>query len=250
MEEHKMRIKCPNCHKSYTYKLSGQVQKRMREMELEAGRPCVVWIGCLHCPVFLEIDFSMDKIHQLPGRSEEVRNMAGRIGIVVDLTFTEEVIEMVDGLNKTGDQLMRQGNPLAAKAKFEEAIRLRKHEPQSWYNLGVYWLQARDLKRAEEAFRHATRFDDQFVNAWNNLGMVLVELNRLNEADACFDKGINVADYAKCYYGKGLVALKRGDIPRAHKWFTLAAERGHNLAGIYLQKLGRLNPKSESKVIY
>lgn len=223
------RFECPVCHEAFRYEPSSQVRQRLRESELTSARPFAVWIECPHCPAHLQVDLSKGSARRLT--ADEVSDELVIGGVLWDRTFTERIKDKVEKLNREGDRLTRQGRVLAGKERFEQALKLRKHEPTSWYNLGVCLSQTGDLQGAALAFRHATDHDEKLVHAWNNLGMVLGQLDRWEEADRCFDRGIEAdPNHPKCYLGKGNAFLMRKDIPRARQHYRLALEKDPDYA--------------------
>lgn len=234
-------FECCACHEPFTYDPPSSVQERMKEMELQIGRPVRVMVECPHCPAHLYLDLATGQVSSLSGENSARDDESG--GVFWDMTLTESVKERVTDLNTEGDSLMRQGKAAAAQAKFEEAIGLRKHDPLSWYNLGVCRLQLGDVPGAQEAFRHATRHDEKFVNAWNNLGMLLLQQEQFGEAGACFEQGIAAdPDYPKCYLGMANVCVFRGDVSGARRYCMLALEKDpqYDRARLFLEQLQRL----------
>lgn len=183
-------------------------------------------VECPHCPASLYLDLTSGSVRAFT----QVRHDAADTGGVFwDMSITGTVKAKVLELNREGDRLMTAGQARAARACFLEAIRLRKHDPLSWYNLGVSCLRDREFSEAKEAFRHALRYDSRLVQAWNDLGTVLLSERQVDEASDAFDNGI-LADpgCAECYLGRGKVCSLRGDVAAAKRFFEIAVETDPN----------------------
>lgn len=219
-----VNFECHKCHEPFKYSPPRLTQERIREKELETGKPAMVAVECPHCPAIICLDLNAGKTSDID--SSEAQS----IGVVVfDMTLTENIKDKIEDLNIKGDELLHEGNISKAKKHFEKAISLRKHDPISWYNLGVCEFASGEIQRAEEAFRHSTKYNEKLVQAWNNLGMLLLQQGRLAEASDCFDSGI-AADPSlpKCYFGKGQVFRVQGDKSQARKYYELALEKDPN----------------------
>jgi len=219
-------VQCPVCSESFHYEMSPEIELRVREgMGARAAkRGQRVLLQCQHCPSSFLLDPLTGETSRFTGEDQ------GAFGSVLfDMTATEDVQRRAADLNVEGETLLAQGSVAAAQQSFREAIKLRKHDPTSWYNLGVALCQSGDLAEGEMAFRHAVEHKKDFVNAWSNLGMLLAQSGRLQEASDCFDRGIEAdPDYPKCYLGKGSICAMQGDIAGARRCFTLALEKDPN----------------------
>jgi len=148
----------------------------------------------------------------------------GRSTVFYDLMPTEKSKAEVVRLNQAGHEL-RPTDPAAAEELFRKALNLRKHDPTSWYNLGVCRYYASDLIEAVACYRHALRFEPEMKVAWNNLGSALFELGRAADAEEAFDSGIRIdPSYPKFFLGKANLAAVRGDFEQARDHLRRALE--------------------------
>jgi tetratricopeptide (TPR) repeat protein len=145
--------------------------------------------------------------------------------MVWDMSFTEKAKEQVAELNTEGDKYMAHDVP-RAEALFRKALTLRRHDPMSWYNLGVCRFKANDLEGAVQCYQHALQFDPKFLQAFNNLGTTLAYLNRLAEAEEVFDRGLAVnPNHPKFYFGKANLAVMNRNVSRARNLLKMALEK-------------------------
>ncbi len=216
-------VQCPVCHEGFHYEMSPEIALRVRESmgARSAKRGTRILIQCQHCPSGFLFDPATGETTR---DTEEGRGAFG--SVLLDLTATEDVLRRVSDLNVRGETLLMEGSVADAQETFEEAIKLRRHDPLSWYNLGVALCHLGDVSGGEAAFRHAVEHKRDFVNAWSNLGMLLAQSGRVDEASQCFDRGIEAdPDYPKCYLGKGSICAMRGEIAQARRYFSLALEK-------------------------
>jgi tetratricopeptide (TPR) repeat protein len=175
-------------------------------------------------------------------------DLADTGGVFWDMTLAESIKARVLELNKEGERLMAAGQSQDARGQFQEAIRLRKHDPLSWYHLGVSRMQNHDPSGAKEAFRHALRYDSSLVYAWNRLGAILLSEKQVTEASDAFDNGIHAdPECPECYCGKGNVCLLRGDVVEAKRFFKIARDKdpSYDKAKQAIRRLSRLPNEAE-----
>lgn len=213
---------CPVCDEPFRYEPTPQSQLVLEEMELKLGRECQVAIDCPHCPArMLLIDRRTRKARKLD--SVESTTMV-RAGLIYDIKPAEEARNEVERLNQRGHEL-HPTNSRAAEKLFREALEIRKHDPSSWYNVGVCRIDAQDPNEAVECFRHALRFQPNMETAWNNLGSILLQLGQFGEAEAAFDSGVRINPRnPKFYLGKANVAASRRDPASQRRYLKLALE--------------------------
>jgi cytochrome c-type biogenesis protein CcmH/NrfG len=92
------------------------------------------------------------------------------------------------------------------------------HQPQSWYNLGLMYLQQGSGSPALVAFQEAARLDPDLVDAHIQLGTAYLQQRRLDEAERAFRSAIAAGEDNPAGYGSlALVFLQRGETTRARQ---------------------------------
>jgi Flp pilus assembly protein TadD len=223
---------CPVCRERFDYEIPPEAYRAAAG----PGSVSLVVLFCPHCTQLLAIDPATMRIQA--ARPELAEGQA-RDTILVD-SRSGGIDQLVDQLNAEADRLL-QTDPARAEGVYRRALALRKHDPQTWYNLGVCQHRQGNLRGAVDCYRHALRFGAPLVQAYNNLGSALVQLNELAEAERCYDQGLALApDYPKFFLGKGNIAMIRGDKEAARRHFQTALQKdsGYQPAREALRLLG------------
>jgi tetratricopeptide (TPR) repeat protein len=120
---------------------------------------------------------------------------------------------------KLGEALVRAGRLDEARLQLERVVELDPlHQPQSWYNLGLMYLQQGSGSPALVAFQEAARLDPDLVDAHNQLGTAYLQHRRLDEAERAFRSAIAAGEDNPAGYGSlALVFLQRGETTRARQ---------------------------------
>lgn len=121
---------------------------------------------------------------------------------------------------ETGLSHLREGRPAVGLTSLQEAVTLDPEEPTYLNSLGLVFLDLKQLREAQEAFRKAITLDPSYAMAHHNLGVVLAESGRWEEA---------VQEYRKALAFPGAVVTVRAN---------------HNLGWAYYN-LGRLKEAEE-----
>lgn len=222
----KRRYSCPKCRETFEYQPSLRARGAIEQQELATGKPTVVMLCCIHCDANLLIDRANATAVESVMSNLDVKSMGT---IVYDMEATERAEQEVRRLLDEGDHLNQRAQVHEALAKFEAALRIRKHDPQAWFYRGVCLSTLGEVPRALEAFRHATRIDPGLKQAWNNMGFALLQAGQLQEAEAAFDEGMrHNPDYPKLYLGKANCRALAGDIKGARRLLKTALEKDPN----------------------
>jgi Flp pilus assembly protein TadD len=217
-------FECPVCHEAFRYEARGKAKDTIRDLELKYGQEIRIVIECPHCPQGLVL-FPSKGLAVIASDKVPIENEKA---IVYDKTFTEEGVRQVEMLNYEGHTLRSTDNQ-KAKQKFSAALAIRKHDPMSWYNLGVCQLYEGDLSNAEQSFRHALRFEPGHVQAINNLGSAMIMQGRVAEADDLYTQGIKINPHnPKFYLGKANVCFARKDFNGAKEQLQSALREDPN----------------------
>lgn len=216
-----MPFECFACIEAFRYEPSPSALRGIEDMELKTGRICEVMIECPHCPAVLVLNFQIGRAEILKGDRPNTESR----GLIWDMTFTEKAKEQVAELNAEGDNCIAS-DAVRAETLFRKALTLRRHDPMSWYNLGVCRFKDNDLEEAVKCYHHALQFDPTLLQAFNNLGTTLVFLGRLAEAEEIFDRGLAVdPNHPKFYLGKANLAGMKGDFSTARNLLNEALRK-------------------------
>jgi Tfp pilus assembly protein PilF len=101
-------------------------------------------------------------LHAERGRADAARDAFGR-ALVEDLSFYLAHARLAE-------LALRQNDPSAAIAEYEQAVQLRPNEGTLRVDYGVALVAAKRLPEAEAQFRRATELEPFFAKAWFDLG--------------------------------------------------------------------------------
>ena len=116
----------------------------------------------------------------------------------------------------------------AADMWFQRAIKGAGEEtPAAWYvALGQIETERGNLEQARRYYIVAVQLHPDTTAAYNNLGHVLLKLNRIDEADAVFREALaQDKTLASAAFGRGEVAVKRGQLDAAQRFYEHAAQQ-------------------------
>ncbi len=114
-----------------------------------------------------------------------------------------------------GEAMMEAGDPQAAEAFLQEAVRLDPGYAEAHEKLGVVFGQLGRLNDASAAFKRALELRED-VETRHNLGHSLARLGRLDEAVMEFEKALRLdPDHVLTHSHLGAALLVRGDTDRA-----------------------------------
>ena len=127
---------------------------------------------------------------------------------------------------KLGEALVRAQRLDEARLQFEDIVqRDPLHETRSWYNLGLIYLQQKNLIDGERALREASRLDPDLVDAHIQLGTLHLSQRRLDDAEKAFRKAIAADENNPAGYGSlATVFLQRGDVDRARQLLQIVLD--------------------------
>src|SRR5437660_1675747 len=89
-------------------------------------------------------------------------------------------------LTHAGIDLINARQPLEARARFEEAVRLDRRFVPAWVNLGIVCITLGDSASAASAFLTAAGLDPDSADAQHGLGMVATHFNEMERAELHF----------------------------------------------------------------
>jgi len=142
-----------------------------------------------------------------------------------------------------GDALYDRGQPAAALAEFEEALRLNPKDPAAYYNAANALLR---LGRRDEAighFRAALQLQPDYFDAHTNLGEAFMHAGRFPEAVKQYEAAVLMEpDLPEAYYNLGNALSQAGREPAAIRELQWAlrlrpdyAEAHNNLGNLLLR---------------
>lgn len=123
----------------------------------------------------------------------------------------------LEAQTKLSEALVRAGRLDEARLQLEEIVRQDPvHQPRSWYNLGLVYLQQRNGIKAQDAFGEASRLDPDLVDAHIQLGSAYLQQKRIKDAELAFRSAIAADENNPAGYGSlALVFLQQGETQRA-----------------------------------
>jgi tetratricopeptide (TPR) repeat protein len=107
------------------------------------------------------------------------------------------------------------GNARGAIGEYKRAVRLNKQSAVYHANLGMAYVELRDMDSARAQFTQAVRLDPTIMTRRDSGGMTLRIVQSQNFADLCFEM-------ARLY-------ARRGDVATMKMWLQKASERGLDL---------------------
>jgi tetratricopeptide (TPR) repeat protein len=142
----------------------------------------------------------------------------------------------VAALRKTFEDAVaasRAGDHDAAIAKFNEAAAAMPNCADCYYNIGVSYLQKKDEKQAEEAFKKALEMKPDYAEAAGALATLYNNQKRFDEAAAMSAKaaaggGGAGGGSADAIYNQGIILWNQGKIPEAKAKFEEALKADPN----------------------
>ncbi len=118
--------------------------------------------------------------------------------------------------NNLGGILLERGELEAARARFEEAVRLEPRYPEAQNNLGIVLERQGRRDEAVARYRAAIEADPSFADAHNNLGVALASEGRLDEALPHLREAVLIRPwFARARYNLGLALSGRGELEAA-----------------------------------
>ena len=95
---------------------------------------------------------------------------------------------------------------------YKKAIAINPKYPDAHNNLGIVYLDSKDLDNAVVHFEYAINFSDNFAEAHNNLGSTFQQKGLLEKALNSYKKSITLKpDYAQAHNNMGILLQKIGN---------------------------------------
>ena len=150
----------------------------------------------------------------------------GRPGVAEwALTQVREIDPTDPGVpNNLGVLALRRGDASAARARFEEAVKLDANFALGWANLGAVALSYRDYAAAADAYLKATQLGGASWNTHLAYGWALEGAKKPREARAEYEMTLQAKPGQEdALFGRAVALKAEGDLPGAMAAFQLVA---------------------------
>lgn len=137
--------------------------------------------------------------------------------------------------------LAYQHNALA-EVYYNRMLELRPNNRDTYYKLGMYYMENKDFNKAIETFIRCTQLDPNDAESYYNLGYIHMELGVNKEAREYFSKSIQAQPLNhRAYYARGYVWEKGGDLTNAAKDYREALKLNpqHQASRVSLERVLR-----------
>jgi len=112
--------------------------------------------------------------------------------------------------------LEKTGRFEAARASYEDALRLKPNDATAAYGMGVLFSKLKRFAEAVQWYKKAIAMNRRHKGAYLNLGAVLSQLKRRDEAIAIYVKGVQILpDDVDLRYNLGVLYYRKGQKPDA-----------------------------------
>lgn len=123
-----------------------------------------------------------------------------------------------------GLEYLRTGSPSDARRHISSALELDSRSPEAHNAMALLYRYEQDDKRAEEHFRRAVRYGDDYAVGQNNYGAFLFHQQRYREALRQFEAAANNPSYENrsvAFANKGRVLMALGEQDQALEAFAM-----------------------------
>jgi tetratricopeptide (TPR) repeat protein len=128
-------------------------------------------------------------------------------------------------VRESDKKLFNQNITLAAEY-FEEALKVKKNAPESYFQLGLCYRDLDLLVNANNAFKKALTLTPQDSAIYYQLGLVALELHVYREAETYLKNGLKVnPDHALILIALGQLYMETRQVPTAIKRLREATQR-------------------------
>lgn len=132
--------------------------------------------------------------------------------------------DYIDAIDMMGVTLALRGDTLA-KFYYQRLLDLRPNRADTYFKLGVFYMNNDQPNRAIEAYTKATQLNPRDAGSYYNLAYMHVELKLYEQAREYFTKAIQYGENPyKSYYGRGYTFEVVGDLMNARKDYRKSIE--------------------------
>ena len=120
-----------------------------------------------------------------------------------------------------GTALMAQGRTTEAISALRTSIELRP-DPETYFNLGIGYMRADDMERAEAALDNAIRLRPFMAAAWKYKGILLQSRNQSTAANSAFIRSLQLEPLDSTVYVELITLLRSmGEDDEADRFLEL-----------------------------
>ena len=120
--------------------------------------------------------------------------------------------------------LANKGDTMA-EYYYRRLIDIQPNNAETYYKLGVYYMERNQINRALEAYTQATQINPRHADSYYNMGYMMIELREFSDAKKYFTQSINAqGKNYKAYYGRGYAREMLGDVMNAEKDYKQVLE--------------------------
>jgi len=184
--------------------------------------------------------------------STKVKNVASANKEIFKSFWDQRInTEIAEDMFELGVQYINRKNLRGAREKFEEAIKLNPSFVLAHYFLGNIFATLGDLKKAETHLRIAIRLKPDYHVAYNDLGNTLAAQGNLEDSLSQYTTAIEIKpDYFEAHINLGIYWDNRGDFTKAISLFKKAIQiQPQNAEGHFILANSLYNNKKWDEAI-
>jgi len=139
--------------------------------------------------------------------------------------------DFADGYRSLGIVLVRLGHAKDGVACLQESLRIQPDFAPAHNSLGIALQSMGRFEEATRCFQNALRYNPAFAEAHSNLGNVWEQQNKLDEAISCYKEALRLRpDFADAHSNLGCIYLRQGRLELALASFRDALRLKPDLA--------------------
>ncbi len=122
-----------------------------------------------------------------------------------------------------GNSYMQDGYYDIAEKYYKEAARCEPNNFKIFYQLGILYMNKRELKKSFDFFLKSKDINKSFASTYYNLGIILNSLNRKKDSINYFNEAIKLnPKYIEAYFSLGTIYREIKDFESSKKFFLEA----------------------------
>jgi protein O-mannosyl-transferase len=138
-----------------------------------------------------------------------------------------------------GEVLREKGNVDEAIAHYNEALKIKPHLAQAYYDIGLALCHEGRMDEGIAQFQQALQFNPGYAEAHNNLGNALLQKGRVDEAIAQYQQALQINPVSvEAWNNLGNALLQKGNVEEAIASYqrALAINPGYAVARSNLER--------------
>lgn len=125
--------------------------------------------------------------------------------------------DYVEALDLLAVTLANRGDTMA-EYYYQRLLDIEPNNANTYYKMGVYYMNQDQVNRALEAYTQATQVNPGHADSYYNMGYMMIELREFSDAKKYFTQAIQAQQKNyKAYYGRGYAHEMLGDVMNAEK---------------------------------